>query len=161
MTNNSKMDETISNAERNFHHPYKPYAIQNEFMKALYDCIENGKIGIFESPTGTGKSLSLICGSLTWLRDHKRDALDGATEAGVGDDEEPAWLVEHARAQKRQALLRRRADTEARLSKIREREKKQKERFKAGESRAKRVVRWGLHVSVCHYSNGPRKEVVL
>lgn len=38
-------------------------------MTALYDVLEAGKIGIFESPTGTGKSLSLICGALTWLRD--------------------------------------------------------------------------------------------
>jgi chromosome transmission fidelity protein 1 len=35
-----------------FHHPYEPYDIQLEFMQTLYDCIEQGKIGIFESPTG-------------------------------------------------------------------------------------------------------------
>jgi hypothetical protein len=37
---------------KDFHHPYTPYDIQLQFMRALYDCIEHGKIGIFESPTG-------------------------------------------------------------------------------------------------------------
>ncbi|XP_062509848.1 ATP-dependent DNA helicase DDX11-like [Corticium candelabrum] len=40
-------------------------------MSELYSTLEDGKIGIFESPTGTGKSLSLICGSMTWLKDHQ------------------------------------------------------------------------------------------
>ena len=51
-----------------FNHPYTPYQIQKDFMTALYEVIEQGKIGIFESPTGTGKTLSLICGSMTWVR---------------------------------------------------------------------------------------------
>ncbi|KAM6960985.1 ATP-dependent DNA helicase DDX11 [Aplochiton taeniatus] len=55
----------------NFPFPYQPYTIQQEFMQALYAALENGKVGIFESPTGTGKSLSLICGALSWLRDHE------------------------------------------------------------------------------------------
>lgn len=38
--------------QRNFHHPYEPYDIQKQFMTALYDCVEQGKVGIFESPTG-------------------------------------------------------------------------------------------------------------
>ena len=41
-------------------------------MRNLYYTLDNNKIGIFESPTGTGKSLSLICGALTWLRDHEK-----------------------------------------------------------------------------------------
>ena len=40
-------------AKRDFHHPYRPYNIQYELMDALYDCINDGKVGIFESPTGT------------------------------------------------------------------------------------------------------------
>ncbi|XP_004343844.2 hypothetical protein CAOG_07120 [Capsaspora owczarzaki ATCC 30864] len=40
-------------------------------MQALYTAIENRRFGIFESPTGTGKSMSIICGALTWLRDHE------------------------------------------------------------------------------------------
>jgi len=35
-----------------FYHPFEPYEIQKQFMTALYDCIEEGKVGIFESPTG-------------------------------------------------------------------------------------------------------------
>ena len=33
--------------------PFQPYDIQYEFMKNLYQVIEEGKVGIFESPTGT------------------------------------------------------------------------------------------------------------
>lgn len=39
-------------AHETFNHPYQPYDIQLDFMRALYDCIEQGKVGIFESPTG-------------------------------------------------------------------------------------------------------------
>lgn len=39
-------------------------------MRALYSVVENRKIGIFESPTGTGKTLSLMCSALKWLSDH-------------------------------------------------------------------------------------------
>ncbi|KAK2177258.1 hypothetical protein NP493_610g02000 [Ridgeia piscesae] len=54
-----------------FAFPFEPYDIQVAFMRRLYLALEGGKIGIFESPTGTGKSLSLICGALTWLRDYE------------------------------------------------------------------------------------------
>jgi len=36
-----------------FHHPYTPYAIQETFMETVYQVLEEGKIGILESPTGT------------------------------------------------------------------------------------------------------------
>ena len=102
---------------KNFHHPFQPYQIQQTFMQAVYDCIEQGKVGIFESPTGTGKSLSLICGSLTWLREHKRKKFDEAMqniEIEV-DEDEPAWMAEHAREAKRRELLALRREFEGRL----------------------------------------------
>lgn len=36
-----------------FPFPFKPYGIQQEFMRELYTTLEDGKIGVFESPTGT------------------------------------------------------------------------------------------------------------
>jgi chromosome transmission fidelity protein 1 len=36
-----------------FHHPYTPYAIQETFMETVYQVLEEGKVGILESPTGT------------------------------------------------------------------------------------------------------------
>ena len=36
-----------------FHHPFQPYQLQNDFMKALYATIDSKSVGIFESPTGT------------------------------------------------------------------------------------------------------------
>ncbi|XP_046624833.1 ATP-dependent DNA helicase DDX11 [Neodiprion virginianus] len=60
--------------------PFPAYQIQKEFMNQLYMCLENGNLGIFESPTGTGKSLSIICGAVKWLLDHenykKNDLID-------------------------------------------------------------------------------------
>jgi chromosome transmission fidelity protein 1 len=39
--------------KRDFHHPYTPYDIQETFMETVYQVLENGKVGILESPTGT------------------------------------------------------------------------------------------------------------
>lgn len=36
-----------------FPFPFQPYPIQEQFMKALYATLDEGKVGIFESPTGT------------------------------------------------------------------------------------------------------------
>ena len=54
-----------------FPFPFPPYSIQIQFMKELYKCLENAQLGIFESPTGTGKSMSIICGALKWLLDYE------------------------------------------------------------------------------------------
>lgn len=48
-------------------------------MKVAYQTYEDSKFALLESPTGTGKSLSLICSALTWLVDHRnrlREDLD-------------------------------------------------------------------------------------
>ena len=44
--------------------PYTPYDVQNELMQRIWNAIDRSEIGIFESPTGTGKSLSLLSASL-------------------------------------------------------------------------------------------------
>lgn len=38
--------------QRDYHHPFTPYDIQRQFMNGVYDCLETGNVGIFESPTG-------------------------------------------------------------------------------------------------------------
>lgn len=123
---------------KDFHHPYQPYEIQQQFMQAVYDCIEDGKVGIFESPTGTGKSLSLICGSLTWLREHKRKTFEASIAEVQVDDDEPDWMVEHAKTLKRKEALQLREDFEKRLQAVREREQKVRERSGNGEPPSKR-----------------------
>lgn len=59
MDSDTKLKKQISS---NF--PYTPYDIQLNFATSLYKALdERKKLMIFESPTGTGKSLSLICGA--------------------------------------------------------------------------------------------------
>ncbi|XP_036029593.1 ATP-dependent DNA helicase DDX11 [Onychomys torridus] len=68
-------DESQEMGGIHFPFPFPPYPIQKDFMAELYKVLEAGKIGIFESPTGTGKSLSLLCGALSWLRDFEQKRL--------------------------------------------------------------------------------------
>ncbi|RCI12699.1 hypothetical protein L249_0612 [Ophiocordyceps polyrhachis-furcata BCC 54312] len=108
-----------------FHHPYTPYDVQVQLMRTVYQVLEtgNGQIGILESPTGTGKSLSLICASLTWLRNHKSREHDAALEAAsVAYQNEPSWLVEQLLRRKRDELVQEWEEREKRLEAARQKE---------------------------------------
>ncbi len=56
------------------------------------------------------------------------------------DDDEPDWIVEHAKEQRRQAVLQQKMELEARLRKIREREKLMRKRLENGEPMHKKLV---------------------
>ncbi|KAG5877171.1 hypothetical protein JTB14_032123 [Gonioctena quinquepunctata] len=48
--------------------PFEPYDIQKEYMEKVLECLQNETNGVLESPTGTGKTLSLLCSTLAWLQ---------------------------------------------------------------------------------------------
>ncbi|KAH8860698.1 ATP-dependent DNA helicase DDX11 [Schistosoma japonicum] len=57
--------------------PYpKPYSQQLTLMQTVYKTLESNCCGIFESPTGTGKSLSLLTATLRWLLDYNEKQMD-------------------------------------------------------------------------------------
>ena len=58
----------------------------------------------------------------------------------IVDGDEPDWVLEHAKTEKRGALMEQWAEKEARLRSIREKELRQKQRYENGESRIKRAV---------------------
>lgn len=114
-----------------FHHPYTPYDVQLEFMKATYNVLEegNGQVGIMESPTGTGKSLSLICAAVTWLRNQKRGQFEESLQIDREQfKNEPDWMIDQMLRRKRDDLVRRWEDREDRLAKIRMKERSMEQR---------------------------------
>ena len=109
-----------------FHHPFTPYNVQLDFMRTVYQVLQtgSGQIGILESPTGTGKSLSLICASLTWLRHYKASNFeDTLTSASKNFTDEPSWLVDQLLKRQKEELLERWKEREKRLEAVRQKEK--------------------------------------
>ncbi|WIA09167.1 hypothetical protein OEZ85_008578 [Tetradesmus obliquus] len=76
--------------------PYTPYEIQQQLMINLYEALQQKQVGLFESPTGTGKTLSIICSTLKWLEDeHQALAAAAAAEAAKAAEEDaalPDWM---------------------------------------------------------------------
>ncbi|XP_035012244.1 ATP-dependent DNA helicase DDX11 isoform X1 [Hippoglossus stenolepis] len=124
----------MENSRAQFPFPYQPYNIQEQFMQTLYSVLDQGKVGIFESPTGTGKSLSLICGALSWLTDHEeRRRLQTAALLQEGEEAlstsavqsstasssaEPDWITDFVQKKAERDLV----------SKLKEEELKRKKR---------------------------------
>eukprot|EP00899_Mesostigma_viride_P006276 jgi/Mesvir1/1564/Mv25078-RA.3 len=85
--------------------PFTPYPIQQQLMQKIYDTIDSGGVGIFESPTGTGKTLSVICSALQWLEDQKTPPVKSGDATATSQldsrggnangDNEPAWVLEY------------------------------------------------------------------
>ena len=82
----------------NFGFPFEPYPQQLKLMSAIEECIESSSSGCFESPTGTGKSLSAICSTLHWLIKEEEKVLS-LVQTTVETDSKPVfaeddWLSE-------------------------------------------------------------------
>ena len=109
----------VLSAPDSFSFPYeKPYSVQTAFMKKLFTTLEAGKVGIFESPTGTGKSLSIICGSLSWQQMQPEDAEEGEAATAVPTHTSstpslgPSWVAEFEEQQRRERVDERRQQRE-------------------------------------------------
>ncbi|XP_063815226.1 regulator of telomere elongation helicase 1 isoform X5 [Pseudophryne corroboree] len=55
--------------------PFTPYKCQEDYMARVLECLQKGVNGVLESPTGTGKTLCLLCATLAWRQNFK----DGIT----------------------------------------------------------------------------------
>ncbi|GAB2300459.1 hypothetical protein Dimus_034501 [Dionaea muscipula] len=63
--------------------PYQPYGTQLAFMARVISTLDRAKRdghchALLESPTGTGKSLSLLCSSLAWQKHRGTNHVPGA-----------------------------------------------------------------------------------
>lgn len=73
--------------------------------------------------------MSLICSSLTWLRNHKATKYEASLQ--VNDDsyqDEPQWVIDQLLRRKRDELVRKWEDREKRLENARRKEKALEER---------------------------------
>ena len=87
------------------HFPYSPYPSQRQIMEKLLTAVSSSEHALLESPTGTGKTLALLCGACAYQQHFKdkNDELDmlaqkkaqtkqppknGSPKVNVGDIEE-------------------------------------------------------------------------
>ncbi|KAL4259654.1 ATP-dependent helicase Rad3/Chl1-like protein [Pleurotus pulmonarius] len=108
-----------------------PYSIQVDLMKHVYSAIENRKIAIVESPTGTGKTLSLLCATFTWLMDEKQRAKKGKLPESRQSSDAPDWVVDQTRQRLIRELEAEEQETRDRLIKARKREEALRKMSKA------------------------------
>ncbi|KAM6494135.1 Helicase C-terminal domain containing protein [Amanita muscaria] len=121
--------------------PYDPpYQIQVDLMRHLYTAIEEKKVTIVESPTGTGKTLSLLCAGMTWLTNNSQRAKKGKLKAMMGDDNEAKdWVIAQSIERSRREIEIKELEYEERLEEAKKREARMK---KAANARyTKRVKR--------------------
>jgi Rad3-related DNA helicase len=71
--------------------PKKPYDIQLQIASKLTGALEKGdsKIVVIESPTGTGKTYSLLCPIIAWL---SRNRANFEVKEQGKSEKMPPWL---------------------------------------------------------------------
>ncbi len=80
-------DYTINRVK--VHFPHKAYPSQVAMMSHIIRALQRGQNALLESPTGSGKSLALLCAALAWQREEARKAREynAAVEEGALDPE--------------------------------------------------------------------------
>ena len=54
------------------HFPFAPYPCQMVMMEKILFALHNGQNALLESPTGTGKTLCLLCASLAFAEERRK-----------------------------------------------------------------------------------------
>uniref|UniRef100_A0A8C5PEP3 Regulator of telomere elongation helicase 1 n=1 Tax=Leptobrachium leishanense TaxID=445787 RepID=A0A8C5PEP3_9ANUR len=67
--------------------PFPPYKCQVDYMTKVIECLQKGVNGVLESPTGTGKTLCLLCATLAW-REHFKNGISARKIADLMKGEE-------------------------------------------------------------------------
>lgn len=134
--------------------PYDPpYSIQVDLMRHLYTSIEQRAVTIVESPTGTGKTLSLLCAALTWLSGEKERARRGKLKAAADDGTGAKdWVIEQTMERMRRDLEDDERDYEERLAEARRKEEAMRRMAKA------RVVKKAKHAHNSKPDEGPEDD---
>lgn len=108
-----------------FNFPFPPYPIQLLLMRHLHTVLGARGISIVESPTGTGKSLSLLCAALSHLQSlhvQQRARVENELRQNYPADE-PEWVLEQDIASTLRRLDADTVELEERLAKVREMER--------------------------------------
>lgn len=53
--------------------PHSAYGVQLGFMSKVLETLKSHSNALLEAPTGSGKTLSLLCGALAWQEQVKHD----------------------------------------------------------------------------------------
>lgn len=69
---NQDLDSEIRLGGLGIRFPYTPYPIQKAMLARIAVSLTNKENCLIESPTGTGKTLVLLCASLSWLKQSKK-----------------------------------------------------------------------------------------
>jgi DNA repair helicase (rad3) len=63
------------------HFPFRPYPCQKAYMTKVIEALHHSENALLESPTGTGKTLCLLCSTLAWQQEQSR--LISESKAGL------------------------------------------------------------------------------
>jgi regulator of telomere elongation helicase 1 len=89
------------------HFPFKPYKCQEDYMGKVLDALNGKENALLESPTGTGKTLCLLCSTLAWQQEQARlladnnshidQDLDSKVDCASSNEQLPATQAQPAR----------------------------------------------------------------
>ncbi|KAI8577770.1 hypothetical protein K450DRAFT_250762 [Umbelopsis ramanniana AG] len=73
--------------------PFKPYPAQIQMMSKVIEALTKSQDALIESPTGSGKSLALLCAALAWQRNDQMVRAASIANAQAEFDEEDDLLI--------------------------------------------------------------------
>ena len=70
------------------HFPFKPYDVQRDYMAGVVAALRDATNALLESPTGTGKTLCLLCAALAWQR-HEKGRIASSSSSSSSSLQQP------------------------------------------------------------------------
>lgn len=72
--------------------PFSPYEVQLTYMEKVVQSLRSGSTAFLESPTGTGKTLCLLCAALAWVQ-YEKSQFTTSSPSGLGGKEARSQVI--------------------------------------------------------------------